>query len=79
LVILAISNEDAGRLQAFMAAKKINYPVLSFKGRPLAKPFGKVRSIPTAFYIDRQGKIKLATVGMVSLREMRNIINARAF
>jgi peroxiredoxin len=78
LVILAISNEDARRLQDFAAAKKINYPVVSFKGRPLPEPFGKVRSIPTAFYISKQGKIKLATVGMVSLREMRNIVKAKA-
>ena len=77
LVILAISNEDARRLQGFVAAKKINYPVVSFKGRPLPEPFGKVRSIPTAFYISKQGKVKLATVGMVSLREMRDIIRAK--
>jgi thiol-disulfide isomerase/thioredoxin len=77
LVILAISNEDARRLQDFVAAKKINYPVVSFKGRPLPEPFGKVRSIPTAFYISKQGKVKLATVGMVSLRKMRSIIHAQ--
>ena len=77
LIILAISNEDARRLQGFAATKKINYPVVSFKGRPLPEPFGKVRSIPTAFYISKQGRVKLATVGLVSLREMRSIIGAK--
>lgn len=77
LAILAISNEPPELLKQFTAAKKINYPVVSLGDGTLPAPFANVTSLPTAFYIDRKGTIKLATEGLVSQEEIKAIIQAR--
>lgn len=75
LAILAISDENPATVKRFAEKKKINYTVGIPKGR-LPSPFAEVRSIPSAFYIDKQGKIKLGTEGFVSMEESTAIINA---
>lgn len=75
LAILAISDENPGTVKRFAENKKINYTVGTPKGR-LPRPFAEVRSIPSAFYIDKQGKIKLGTEGFVSMEESTAIIKA---
>ncbi len=75
LAILAVSSENPGTVKRFVENRQINYIVGTPKGR-LPRPFAEVRSIPSAFYIDKQGKIKLATEGFVSLEESTAIIKA---
>ena len=76
LAILAMSNETAEHLKQFVAAKGINYSVVPLGASALPEPYAGVRSIPTSFFIDKQGKIKLAAVGMVSLEDSRAILKA---
>ena len=68
LQILAISNEPADVLKAFVDSKNINY-VVAVADSPLPPPLDRVQGIPTSFFIDPDGKIKLAAVGVVSLEE----------
>lgn len=75
LTILAISNEEPGRLKQFAQSKGINYTVASLGNSPLPKPFADVTSIPTTFFIDPEGKIKFAAVGLVSLADAKVIMN----
>jgi len=75
LAILAVSDENPGTVKRFAENKKINYTVGTPRGR-LPRPFANVRSIPSAFYIDKQGRIKLGTEGFVSLAESTAIIKA---
>lgn len=75
LEILAISNESSDELQEFVASKGINYNVVSLTSA-LPEPFISVSSIPTTFFIDPDGMIKLAAVGLVSLEESEAIMNA---
>jgi hypothetical protein len=42
----------------------------------LSSPFADVRSIPTTFFIDRNGNIKLAAEGLVSAEETKAILRA---
>jgi len=77
LAILAISNEAPEHLRRFAAAKKMSYAVASLGGATLPEPFADVTSIPTTFFIDRRGTIKLAAVGVVSLDEAKAILHAR--
>jgi peroxiredoxin len=77
LAILAISNEAPEHLKHFAAAKKMNYTVASLGDTTLPAPFADVTSIPTTFFIDRHGTIKLAAVGVVSLDEAKAILQAR--
>ncbi len=75
LAILAISNEEPERLKKFAELKGINYTVASLSDSPLPEPFADVTSIPTTFFIDPEGKIKFAAVGLVSLVDARVIMN----
>ena len=80
LVMLAISNEKPDLLKGFVAKQRINYTVLLDKGN-MPEPFGVTRiytttGIPGSFFIDPQGKIKLATSGLISLRETKAILQA---
>ncbi len=76
LAMLAISNEDLTMLQRFAEFKGLNYTVISSRG-PFPAPFGGVQGIPAGFVIDKEGKIKLATEGLVSLTELVQILRAK--
>jgi peroxiredoxin len=73
LAIIAISNESSARLKAFVSDKGINYSVASATNA-LPSPFGDVTSIPTTFFIDRNGQIKLVAVGLVELDDAKKIL-----
>ncbi len=76
LQILAISNEPVELLQQFVDSKRINYVVATMNS-PLPAPLNRVQGIPATFFIDPEGKLKLAAIGVVSLEEDIAIINAR--
>jgi peroxiredoxin len=75
LAILAISNEEPEHLKHFVESKGINYTVTSLGDNPLPEPFANVISIPTSFFIDPEGKIKFAAVGLVPLADAKVIMN----
>ncbi len=75
LQILAISNEPVELLKEFAGSKRINYVVATMNS-PLPAPLNRVQGIPATFFIDPDGKLKLAAVGVVSLEEDIAIINA---
>ena len=56
LVILAISDETAEKVEPFIAAKKYTYPILLDPGRRVQQLFG-VNGIPKSFLYDRNGKL----------------------
>ncbi len=76
LAILTISNETAEHLRQFAASAAISYSVVPIGDASLPSPFADVRSIPTTFFIDRNGIIKLAAEGLVSLEESKAILHA---
>lgn len=75
LQIIAISNEPVGLLEEFVESKRINY-VVATTNSPLPAPLDRVQGIPMTFFIDPEGKLKLAAIGVVSLEENIAIINA---
>jgi peroxiredoxin len=77
LAILAICAEPPGYVGRFAAARAINYPVASLNGVRLPAPFGSVALVPTTFFLDRAGVIKLAAVGPVPFDEAKAIVQAR--
>ena len=76
IAILAISNEPPALVKRFAADKKINYPLLLNKA-DMPLPFNLVNAIPCSFFIDAEGKIKLATTGVLSLGTMKAILQAK--
>ena len=76
LAILAISNETTEHLSQFAASAAINYSFVPLGAADLSSPFADVRSIPTTFFIDRNGIIKLTAEGLVSADEAKAILQA---
>jgi peroxiredoxin len=76
LAILSISNEPPALLKEFAAKQKINYTVLSHSG-DLAAPFGEVQYIPSSFFIDPEGRFKLAARGLVPTGDAEAIVQAK--
>jgi peroxiredoxin len=80
LAMLAISNEKTDVVEKFVAQRGINYTVLLDRGN-MPEPFGFMRiystvGVPCSFFIDREGKIKLATAGLLSLNAISAILQA---
>jgi len=54
----------------------INYPVISIDEQNMPEPYNRARSIPANFFIDPQGRIKLATEGVMPLADAKAVIEA---
>jgi len=54
---------------------KMNYTILLDPGI-LPAPYNTIRAIPSSFFVDSGGKIKLGSTGMVSLDEIKAIFEA---
>ncbi len=80
LAMLAVTNEKPDVAEKFIADHSINYTILLDKD-DMPAPFGFMRiyratGVPCSFFINSDGKIKLATSGLVSLGEIRAILQA---
>jgi len=62
-VILAISDEEAAKVQPFIAERKITYPVMLDPGRKVNELF-RVEGIPKSFVYDREGKLVAQSIDM---------------
>jgi len=59
--VIGISDEDPETLAKFAADNGMNYPVGTAADKP--PPYAGIRSIPTTFFIDRNGVIQNVLVG----------------
>lgn len=62
-IVLSISDEENGKVAAFIAEKKISYPVLLDPGRKVNDAF-VVEGIPKSFVYDRDGKMVAQSIDM---------------
>jgi peroxiredoxin len=82
LAMLAISHvstaprETTEMVKDFVKRNKINYTVFSADADTMPSPFSRIFGIPCSFFIDKNGKIKLATEGLLSLGEIKAILQA---
>ena len=56
--------------------KQINYTVFAVDQSAMPEPYNLVNGIPCSFFIDPNGSIKIATEGLISLSEVKAIIEA---
>jgi hypothetical protein len=63
-------------LKQFATSASIDYSVVPLGAAGLSSPFADVRSIPTTFFIDPDGLIKIAAEGLVSADESKAILRA---
>jgi peroxiredoxin len=81
LAMLAISfsspRESAEKVKNFVAANPtINYTVISTDRNTMPSPYNFVNAIPSSFFIDPEGRLKLATEGLIPLSQIKAIIEA---
>ena len=72
-VILAISDEEAGKVKPFVAAQKLTYPVLLDPGRKVNELF-QVEGIPKSFVYDRAGKLVAESIDMRTQRQFLEML-----
>src|SRR5580704_2230163 len=73
LVILAISDEDAGKVKPFIAQQKVTYPILLDPGRKVNELF-QIEGIPKTFVYDRTGKLVAQSIDMRTRRQFLEML-----
>src|ERR1700681_893348 len=73
LVILAISDEDAGKVRPFIAEQKVTYPILLDPGRKVNELF-QIEGIPKTFVYDRSGKLVAQSIDMRTRRQFLEML-----
>jgi peroxiredoxin len=63
LVVLAISDEEASKVQPFIAERQIGYPVMLDPGRKINEMY-RVEGIPKTFVYDRDGILVAQSIDM---------------
>lgn len=76
LEIIAISSEPLEKIKPFVRKYNVNYTVSSVQFT-MPTPYNFVQSIPTSFFIDKEGKFKLIAEGMLSMSESKLIFRAK--
>ncbi len=74
LVILAVSNEPEERVKRFAQIQQLNYTVFSHDTLLMGRPYNQTMGIPTSFFINPQGKIKIITEGTLPFNDIRAIL-----
>jgi peroxiredoxin len=73
LIILAISDEDAGKVKPFIADRKVTYPVLLDPDRKVNDLF-QIEGIPKTFVYDRSGKLVAQSIDMRTRRQFLEML-----
>jgi peroxiredoxin len=76
LAMLAISYENSGRVRQFLMQNPLNYTVIATPQSSLPIPYRWINAIPTTFFIDKDGTIRLAAEGVVLSKETELILKA---
>lgn len=67
----------AEMIKDFATSKKLNYPVFAIGSEGAGTLYDSVNSLPTIFFIDAAGKIKLVTTGLMPLDDFKAILDAQ--
>ena len=78
LVILAISDEDTGKVAPFIAEQKVTYPILLDPGRKVHELF-QIEGIPKTFVYDRTGKLVAQSIDMRTRRQFLEMLAQAGF
>jgi peroxiredoxin len=76
LVVLAISDEEAGKINELLAEKRVSYPILLDSGRKVYELF-RLDGIPKSFVYDRDGKLVSQAIDMRTQKQFLELL-ARA-
>jgi len=72
-VVLALSDEDAGKVKPFIAERNISYPILLDPGDNVKDLF-QVNGIPESFVYDRGGVLVAQSIDMRTQRQFLEML-----
>ncbi len=72
-VVLAISDEEAAKVNPFLAERNITYPVLLDPGRKVNEEF-QIDGIPKSFVYDRSGKLVAQSIDMRTQKQFLEML-----
>ena len=73
LLVLAISDEDMGKVRLFIADHKVSYPILLDPGRRVNELF-QIEGIPRTFVYDRDGKLVAQSIDMRTQKQFLEML-----
>jgi len=73
LVILGISDEEAGKVKPFIAARDIQFPILLDPGRKVNELF-RIEGIPKSFVYDRAGNLAAQSIDMRTMGQFLEML-----
>jgi peroxiredoxin len=73
LVVLAISDEESGKVQPFIEQYKFSYPILLDPARKVNEQFA-VEGIPKSFVYDREGRLVSQAIDMRTKRQFLEML-----
>lgn len=71
VIVIGISSENASKLNTFVNEHGVNYAIASASDEMLPEPYRSIRSIPTTFFIDRNGVIQTVFEGYRDYEDLR--------
>jgi peroxiredoxin len=72
-VVLAISDEEIGKVQPFLEGRGVTYPILLDPGRKVTELF-QVDGIPKSFVYDRQGNLVAQSIDMRTQKQFLEML-----
>ena len=72
-MILAISDEEPGKINQLLAEKKVSYPILLDPGRKVYELF-RLDGIPKSFVYDRDGKLVSQAIDMRTQKQFLELL-----
>lgn len=76
VVVIGVSKEPASTVTSFIEGKDIPYPCVAAPLPGMPYQFRSVRSIPTIFVIDREGRIARTLVGRHTFSQLSEAFRA---
>jgi peroxiredoxin len=73
LVILGVSDEEAAKVEPFIAERKVTFPILLDPGRKVNDQF-IVEGIPKTFVYDREGKLVAQSIDMRTQKQFLEML-----
>jgi cytochrome c biogenesis protein CcmG/thiol:disulfide interchange protein DsbE len=65
--------KDKAAINKFVKEEQVNYPMLE-DGDSISQAWGGLDDLPASFYVDRNGKVVAASVGLTSESDIENNI-----
>ena len=72
-VVLAISDEETGKVEPFIRERGVTFPVLLDPGRKVNEAFA-VEGIPKSFVYDREGKLAAQSIDMRTQKQFLEML-----